>query len=108
MQIKKVTFEFPADAWDGIRDSHSADYQPKLKQIDEQTGELVEVNNPQTKEEYAIEQIIIAISKPWKESQRRAAIQAARQRADVVIDARATAVREATTVVIEDVEQSGE
>lgn len=102
MNLKKITFSFPTDAWEGIMMANSQNYQETVTRFSED-GVRSQVENPVSRESQAIENIIKTISAPWKQLKMQEAIVATQEAARLEVEAREAEVRAATEVEITEI-----
>ena len=100
MQKKRVTFSFPLDAWEGIMTANSQSYQEKIVKFSED-GVPSEIDNPESREDFAINSIMDVISLPWKQMQIQNAIQNAESLAKEQVKTREAEVKELTSITVE-------
>jgi hypothetical protein len=105
---KKVTFQFPDDAWDGIQMSLTEySYQafvPNPAYAANPATEPQQIPNPVTREEAATQVIVDFVEQRYKEWARRAAMAPVEQQVQAQVETRAAEVRTATSITVEAIE----
>lgn len=99
MATTKVTFAFPDNAWPGIVDSLCARRnRPETVNVDGKS-----VDNPETKEQFAIRSVMDYVAGEWKEYSKELALKEAKQAVQDAANEREIAVKAATETTVETV-----
>jgi hypothetical protein len=103
---KKISVQFPDDAWDGIQMSLTEySYQafvPNPAYAANPSTEPQQIPNPVTREQAATQAIVDFVEQRYKDWARRAAMAPVEQQVQAQVEARAAEVRTSTNVIVEE------